>query len=153
MATSVDFLPLGETQVLAVVHQRHWRLPHGALDLLVSAVPHHDDLATLSAILAGLVVHLGHERTCRIDDVEVPFSCSLEVFWPRAMRREYYVCPFRNVPDVFDSYGPSRLQGLAHVRVVHDLVFQVHRGTESLERDLHHVDRPIDARAEATWGC
>ena len=68
------------------------------------------------------------------------------------MRREYYVCPFRNVPDVFDSYGPSRLQGLDHVRVVHDLVFQIHRGTESLERDLHHVDRPIDARAETTRG-
>ena len=142
-------VPVGKIDVIPVVHESHGRLPHGALYLLVSAVADQDDLATLPRILPGLVVHLRDERARRVDHVQVSVPRGFEIVRRRAVGGEHDVGAFRYVPHVFDGHRAAVLQRLDHVRVVHDLVLDVHGGPEALQGDLDDLYRSVHAGAEA----
>ena len=62
------------------------------------------------------------------------------------MRGEHHPRPARHLLDLLHEHRAAVLQPPHDVRVVHDLAPHVHRGAVAVERPVHDVDRPLDAR-------
>ena len=125
-------------------------LAHRADDLLVPGVADEDDGVALGGVALGLHVHLGHERAGRVDrpeaaglGVRVHGRCD-------AVGREHHRLPLRHLGLLVDEDRAALLEVADDVDVVDDLLADVDRRPVEVERALHGLDRPLDARAIAS---
>ena len=122
-------------------------MTHGALDLLVTVVADEKDLVVIAGEPGGLAVHLGDERTGRVDRLEVAVGSTLHHGGRDAVSAEDDVSSLGNLLHLVDEDRALLLQRGHHVDVVHDLLAHVHRGTVTLERLLHGDHGTIHTRA------
>lgn len=124
-----------------------------AFDFLMPAVTDHDDRVALTRIAAHLRVHLGDQRTSRVDDTKAAAPRARDHFARHAVRAEYGHGAARNVLDLVDEDGAARPHALDDVPVVHDLVKHVNRAPVNRERPIDDGDRTLHACTEAARLC
>ena len=141
-SVSTSLLVLDQDDVLR-------RLPHRALDLLVPGVADEHDRVALGGELLRLDVHLGHERTGRVDRVQLR-AARVGVDARRdAMRGEHDRRALGHLGLGLDEHRPAVAQLLDHVLVVDDLLAHVDRRAVALERALDRLHGTVDAGAVA----
>jgi len=123
---------------------------HGALDLLVAGVADEQDGGVLLREPDRLPVHLGHERTGGVDRVELAVGGCLHDRGTHAVGAEDDVGSRGHLGDVVDEDRAALLELGDHVDVVHDLLADVDRLPEVVERLLDGDHRAVDAGAVST---
>ena len=109
----------------------------------------HHDLAPRLAHLRHLDVHLGDQRTGRVEHLE-PARLGVGAHRLRhAVRGEDDGASRRDLVELLDEHRALLAQVVDDELVVHDLVAHVDRRAVALERLLDDGDRAIDAGAEA----
>src|SRR5207247_8639929 len=102
-------------------------LAHRPFDLRMTAVADHDDFAARRAHLRDLDVHLGDERTGRVEYAQTP-RLGLAAHGLRdPVGAEDHRAARGNLAESLDEHGAFALQVLDDVFVVHDLAADVHR--------------------------
>ena len=124
-------------------------LAHRAFDLGVSLVADHDELVALARELGDLDVHLVDERAGRVEDREAARGRLLAHRLRHAVGAEDERRAGRHVGEVLDEDRALLLEVVDDVGVVDDLVADVDRRAELVQRALDDLDRAIDAGAEA----
>ena len=124
-------------------------LAHRALDLGVALVADQDDVEPFARVARNLHVHLGDERTGRVEHAQAAAPCLGLHGLRNAVRAEDHGRAVRDLVEFLDEHGAEPAQPVDHEPVVHDLVAHVDRRAEQLERPLDDVDRAVDAGAEA----
>ena len=107
-----------------------------------------DHLAPFARVARHFHVHLGHERTGRVEHLQTAPPRLVLHRARDAVRAENHRRVVRHFVQLFDEHRAEAAQPLDDVAVVHDLVTHVDRRAEQLERALDDVDRAIDAGAE-----
>ena len=110
------------------------------------------DLAVLLAVEdLGLAVDLGDERAGRVELEEVPRRAPPPA--PTSATPWAEKITGWSVSGISSSSStktaPLALRLVDHVAVVDDLVADIDRRAEALQRQLDDLDRPVDAGAEA----
>jgi len=124
-------------------------LANRALDLGMTGVSDHHDLASLLAHLRHLDVHLGNAGARRVEHVETAFRRCF-AHGPRdAVGAEDHGRSIGNLVERFDEYRTPGAQLGDDEAVVHQFVAYVDRRTEMRERLFYDRDRAIHTRAEA----
>jgi len=124
-------------------------LAHRALDLGMAGVADHHDLAALRPHPLDLHMDLGHQRTGGVEHEQAARLRLAAHRLGHAVRGEDDRGARRHLLEPFDEHRTLGAQVGHHVRVVHDLVADVHRRAVHLQRPLDDLDRAIDAGAEA----
>jgi hypothetical protein len=106
------------------------------------------DALTLPMVLLGLVMDAGNQGTHGVDDAEVAFVGALEILRRRAVGGENDEGAFRYLVDFLDCDGALAFQLGYDIRVVDDLVLDVHGRTEAFQTLLYNVDGPDNAGAK-----
>ena len=128
--------------VAFVLHQEHRprNLAHRAFDLRVAGVPDQDQRAPLRDVALALVMHLGDQRTRRIEYRQIaPGGLALDLF-RHAVGAEHRHRSRRNLLEAFDESRALRLQAL---------VADIDRRTVLFERAFDDLDRAHDAGAKS----
>ena len=112
----------------------------GLVALFVAVVADVDDVVALVAHPAHLVMHLGDQRTYRIDENSGPVIGGVDHVRCRAVGRQHDRPAGRHVGDVVDEDDSGPFETGHHCSVVNDLVVAVHRRFE----DLHHPGQSLD---------
>jgi hypothetical protein len=99
----------------------------GALHLRMAGVADENDLASLAAVVAPFLVHLGHQRTGGVDDREVTTLGFLLHRGGDTVRAENGHRAQRNFVEFLDKDGTLGAQRFHHVLVVHDLMANIDR--------------------------
>ena len=115
----------------------------------MAGVSDQDHLAAGGDVALALAVHLGDQRTGRIQHMETACGRIVLDAARDAVGTENGNRARRHLRKIVDKARTLRPQVVDDVPVVHDLVPDVHRRSEDLQRPLHDVDRANDARAEA----
>ena len=127
--------------------------PHRTLDLGMSGVTDQHDIEAVRGVPVTLFVYLGDQRTRRVDHAQSALMRRQFHALRDAMRAEYGDRALRDLVDLVDEPGALALQRLYDVLVVDDLVADVDRRAEPLQRALDDLDRPLHARAETPRLC
>ena len=107
--------------------------------------------ASLRDITFALIVHLGDQRTGRIQDRKLACRSLLLDAFGDAMRAEDGDGVRRNLGKVLDEMSAFGLQALNDVLVVHDFVAHIDRRTVFLQSALDNFDGADDAGTKTTW--
>ncbi len=121
----------------------------GAFDLFMAFVPDQQNLEVVAREAHCLAVDLRHERTRRIDRLEVAVSGRRHHCRRHTVSAEDHVRALGNLVDFLDEDGTLALEFRDDVDVVHDLLAHIDRRTEPLERLLHRDHRAVDTGAVA----
>src|SRR3974390_1164205 len=126
-------------------------LARGALYLFVSLVTHQDNGTTLPRKTDGFQMHLGHQGTGRVDNLQMLCRGFLSHFRRGPMRTEdgYRAC--RNVVNLLDKDHAPGPEGLDHVAIVHNLLANVDGAFENGQGYFHDFDGSVHAGTEAAW--
>ena len=117
----------------------------------MAAVADHDDFAARGAHLRDFDVHLGDERTGRVEHAQTPCLGLAAHGLRDAVGAEDHGAARGNLAKRLDEHGAFALQVLDHVFVVHDLVADVDRRAVDRERALDDADRALDTGAKTAW--
>ena len=134
------------------LHQRHASFRHlaeRADHLRMAGVADEQDVAAVLDMPLGLAVDLGHERAGGID---IGQAALLGGGWDDlryAMGGKHHRHAVRHFVQFLDEYGALSLQTINHKFVMHDLVADVDRRPETLDRQFDDADRAVDAGAKA----
>jgi hypothetical protein len=123
--------------------------PHRADDFRMVAVPDHNHGPATPRVRGDFQVHLGHERTRRIQE---PQAARPGLFVDRrrhAVRAEHDHRAWRDVAELFDEDRAHAAQPFDDVVVVDDFVPDVHGRSECVERTFDDADGPVNPGAEA----
>ena len=126
------------------------RLAGGADDLLMTLMADQQDVVVLRGEPACLVVHFGHQRAGSVDGPQAAVFGLLAHFRRDAMCGEHHDRALGNGLGLFDEDRAALFQRPDDMSVMHDLLADVDRRAKSLQRDLHGLDGPVNARAVAT---
>ena len=107
------------------------------------------DVAAILVMAFRLAVHLADQGACRVDVKQVT---------PLSLRRHRFRHPVggkdhghvrRHLVQLLDEDGAFGLQVFDDETIVHDLMPDIDRCPELLQRPFDDLDGPVDARAEA----
>src|SRR6266576_55671 len=117
---------------------------HRAFDLRMAGMPDQDDLAALIGVALPLDMHLGDERTGRVDDRKAALPRPLLDLARDPMSAEDRHRARRDLVDLVDELRPFGAQPLDDMAVMHDLVPDIDRRAVLLQRALDDLDRAFD---------
>src|SRR5262249_30516731 len=145
----------GEVERLDVgfaLHQDDWArdLAHRALDLGMAGMSDQDELAALPDVALALVVHLGHQRTGRVEHRQIARGGLLLDALGEAVGAEDGHRVGGNFGQILDEPRTLRLEVLHDMLVMDDLVADIDRRPVLLERTFDDLDRANDAGTEST---
>jgi hypothetical protein len=103
-------------------------------------------------VLLGLVVHPGDQRANSVDYSQVALLRLLKVFRRGPVGGEYNQRARRHLVHGVHGDRSLSLQGGNHMGIVHNLVFDVHRGAKPLEAKVYNLDCPYHSGAKSSWG-
>ncbi len=124
-------------------------LAAGAFDFRVSGVTDQDDVVVAAGIAAAFVMHLLHQRTGGIDDVELPAGGIGLDLARYAMGAEHGHGAGWDFVDLVDEDGAPPAQLLDDVVVMNDLMAHIDRRAVLFERAFDDLDGALDPGAEA----
>src|SRR5207237_7399563 len=119
-------------------------------NFVVITMSHKNQRVTLLGELDRFDVNLRDQRTSGVDNLELSRFAGLPDF------RGHPVCAvdnprsLRHVLDAVDKNCTLSRQIVDHIAVVNDLLADITRGTEGLERDANDIDRPHYAGAKSS---
>jgi len=99
----------------------------------------------------GLAVHLGYQRTGRIEIFETTRLRVERYRFGNAVRREHDRRIVGHLAQILDEHRALRLERVDDELVVDDLVTDIDGCAMLLDRQLDDADRTVDAGAEAAW--
>ncbi len=112
-------------------------------------MPNQDTFAPITAVLGDFQMHLGHQRTGGIEDLQ----SALLRFEPHSLGNavgteddDYVV---RHLIELFDKDRPTRTQVFHHELVVHHFMPYIDRRAEDFQSTVDDFDGAIDTSAEA----
>ena len=111
-----------------------------------------EHMAAEALVAHRLLVHLGDERTGRvqIEEVARPPHRPAPISARHAPKRRPGMPVLgRDLRQLLDEHRAEVLQALDHIAVVHDLVAHIDRRAVFLQRQHDDLDRAVDAGAEA----
>jgi hypothetical protein len=108
-----------------------------------------DDGVAVAREFDRFQVNLGDQRAGGVDDLQVPVRRLAPDLGRDAVGAEDRPRAVGDLVELFDEDGALAAQAVHDVLVVNDLLTDVNRRAEGLERDLDHVDRPDHSRAES----
>jgi len=126
------------------------RLAEGSDHLVVVRVADEHDGPPFLGVPDRLEVDLRDQRAGRVDHPEPPGRRRLAHGGRHPVGAEDDHRAFRHLVELVHEHGALLAKGLDDVTVVDDLPAHVDRHAHDLERALHDLDGPLDARAEAT---
>jgi methionine-rich copper-binding protein CopC len=112
-------------------------------------MPYENDDPALCNVALPLRMDLGHQRARRVENLEIARVRLVFHRLRHAVGTEDRHRPGRHFRKVLDEARALGAQPFDNMPVVYDLVANVHRRAELLERALDNVDRTYDARAKA----
>src|SRR5712691_5280767 len=113
-------------------------------------MPDQDQLVTLSVVAVDFVMDLDHERARRVDDLQpAPFG-HLPDRLGDAVRAKDHGLAVRHLAQFLNEDRAFQLERVDDMAAVDDLVPDIDGRAVCLERQLHDVDGPIHASAEAS---
>ena len=124
-------------------------LAHGSLHLRVPGVTDQHALAALGAVAGHFHVHLGDQRTGRIEDFQTALIRLLAHRPGNAVGREDHNAPVGHLVQLFDKHRAARAQIVDDKAVVNHLVAHVDRRAEDLQGAIHDRDSAIHPGAKA----
>ncbi len=130
-------------------HRAFGHLAEGADHLGVAGVADEDDVAAFGDQPLGLAMDLGDERAGRIDITEAAVQSGGGHGLGHAVGREHHRPVVGNLVELVDEHRAELAQAIDDKAVVDDLVADVDRRSELLERQLDDLDRAVDAGAES----
>jgi hypothetical protein len=101
---------------------------------------HQQYLFTLTAVLLGLVVDLGHQWTNSVDHPQAALFGLLKVLRRGPVGREHHPGAGRNLLNGFNGYRSLSFQFGDYVGVMDDLVLHVNGRPVPVKTDLHDLD-------------
>ena len=122
-------------------------LAGGADDLLVPFMPDEQDVVILRGKAPGLVVNLGDQRAGGVDGAQAAVCCLLMHLRRYPVRGKNHHRALRDFLGLLHEDRAALLQRPDHMGVMHDLLADVHRSPESLQRHLDRLDSPVDPGA------
>ena len=120
-----------------------------AFDFRMPRMADQEHLARLARIARDLHVHLGHQRTGGIEDLE---RAALRLHLDGAgdaVRAEDHRGAVRHLVQFLDEHRADGAQPIHHVFVVDHLVAHIDRRAEQVDGALDDVDGAVDAGAES----
>ena len=96
-----------------------------------------------------LPVNLGDQGAGRVDISEAAVLCFGGDRFGNAVRGENHRPVVGDLVELVDEHCPHRLEPFDDEAVVDDLVADIDRRSEPLERELDDLNRAVDARAKA----
>jgi len=145
---------IGNDQISYFLHGRNHlryirRLTLRTLNLIVIAMADQDQRVPLLGELDRLHVNLRHQRAGCIDDLQAAFLCTLANRGRDTVGRVDHSRAFRNLVQLIDEDRALFRQIVHDIAVVHDLFAHVDGSAKGIESNLHNVDCPHNAGAEA----
>src|SRR5207302_8401347 len=119
-------------------------------NFLMTLVTDKENVVALTVKTSSLCMHLGHERTRRVDRAKLTRLGFLVNRRRDTVRRENDDPALRDLFGLLDEHCAERLETSNHMRVVHDLLADVDRRAVPLERSLNRLYGAIDTGAIAT---
>jgi hypothetical protein len=108
------------------------------------------DLVAAAMMEDSLLVHLGDERTCRIEEKQVLAGRARAHVLRHPMRGEHHRSGrVRDLVKLLDEDGALVFQALHDVAVMHDLVADIDRRAETLQSAFDDLNGTFHASAEA----
>ena len=149
-----DLVGVGDVEALDVVgglDEDHLvgGFAHGADDLVVAFVADQDDGVAFPGVLDGFEVDLGHERAGGVDGAELAAPGLVADLGRDAVGAVEERGALGDFVERLDEDGAAAPEPLDDELVVDDLVIDVERRAEEIERPLQALDRHVDPRAEA----
>ena len=123
------------------------RLPGSTDNLFVPFVPDQQNVVVLRREAPGFVVDLGDERTCGVDRLKARSCASPAHSGAIPCAENTTTAPSGISSFFFDEHRAALLKRPHAVLVVHDLLADVHRGAEPLQRHLDRLDSAINSSA------
>ena len=121
---------------------------HGADRFLVALVADVQDAVALAGANLDLVVHLGDQRTHRVDDEAAASLGRGDDIGCRTVRRQHDRPALGHLGDIVDEDHTLSLESFDDDLVVDDLVVAVDRRFERANHPGEGLDRHLDAGAE-----
>ena len=103
------------------------QLPHGADDLRMARMADQDDVPAALVMRLRLPVHLGDQRTGRVDGEELPLERPRHGFWHPVGREDHRRVAIRHLVEFAHEHRALPPQVLHHVFVMDDLVAHIDR--------------------------
>ncbi len=123
---------------------------HRADCFLVALMADVDDAVALAGAHAHLVMHLGDERTDRVDDVAARLARLGDDLRGRAVRGQHQRRALGHLAHIVDEDHAESGEPIDDQLVVDDLVVAVHRRLEGPHHPRECLDRHLDPGAEAS---
>ena len=125
-------------------------LPDRAFNFGVVLVADQHDVVAVAGVTPSFRVHLGHQRTGRVDRTQPPRRRVLLDLRRHPVSAENGYLPPWNLLDLLHESHALRLQILHDPPIVNNLMPDVHRWPELPQRCLHDIDGPLDSCAKAS---
>jgi hypothetical protein len=134
------------------LHQGHGigNLAHCAFDLRMSGMTDENEPAPLRHIALALIVHLGDQRTGRVQDGKLPRSRLLLDAFGHAVGTEDGDRVRRDLGQILDKMRAFCLEALDDMLVVDDFMADIDRRPVLLQGTLDNFNGSDDASAKTT---
>ncbi|MNG07709.1 hypothetical protein D3C84_910250 [compost metagenome] len=96
-------------------------------------------------------MHLGHQRTGRIEHLEGTGLGHLAHHLGDAVGGEDDDAVVRHLVELFDEYGARLLELVHHIAVMYHLMAHIDGGTKLLQRTLDDADGTVNTGTKTTW--
>ena len=124
-------------------------LTQRALDLRVPGMSDQDHVTASLAVAGYFHMHLGHQWTGRVEDLQSAVAAGATYSLGNTVRRKDDGCVVGNLVQFVDENSPRSRQAIHHVTVVHDLMADVDGCTVKVEHPFDDFDRSVDTGAES----
>ena len=122
-----------------------------ALDFRMPRVADENHRAALRDVTLALAMHLGNQRTRRVEDLQLAFARLVLDRLGDAMSAEDRARAGRHLAQMLDEARALRAERFDDVAIVDDLMTHVDGRPEALERLLDDVDCADDTGTKPSW--
>ena len=117
---------------------------------IVITVSNQDQRIPFSSELNSLNVHLGDQRTSRVNHSQFAQFALLPDFGGNAVRAVDDALPLRNLTDAINKDGALLLKFFHHEPVVDDLFADINRRPKGFQCNPDNIDGPHHSSAESS---
>ena len=120
-----------------------------AFHFRVPCMADQDHIETLASECRDFHVHLGHQRTGSVENLQTAVASFIDHGPAHAMGGKDDGRPVGHFAELIDEHRAAGAQPFDHEAVVHHFMTHIDGRTECIERPFDDIDGPLDAGTEA----